>query len=41
MQKNIEVKFNSITGANHFYKSKEKELSSIIESYLKDKITVL
>ena len=28
MQKNIEVKFDPIPeGANHFYKSKEKELS--------------
>ena len=41
MQKNIEVKFDSIINANHFYKGKEKELSSIIERYLKDKITVI
>ena len=40
MQKNIEVKFNPIEKANHFYKGKEKELSEIIESYIKDKITV-
>ena len=40
MQKNIEVKFDSIINANHFYKSKVKELSSIVERYLKDKITV-
>ena len=40
MQKNIEVKFNTILNANHFYSNKEKELSSIIESYLKEKITV-
>ena len=33
IQKNIEVKFNPINGANHFYKSKEKELSSIVQSY--------
>ena len=26
MQKNIEVKFDSIINANHFYKGKEKEL---------------
>jgi len=41
MQKNIEVKFNSILNANHFYKGKEKELSTLIENYLSDKITVL
>ncbi len=39
-QKNIEVQFNSISDANHYYKNNEKELSSIIEHYLKDKITV-
>ena len=41
MQKNIEVKFNPIANANHFYKGKEKELISVIEHYLKDKITIL
>jgi len=41
MQKNIEVKFNPIINANHFYKGKEKELTSVIELYLKDKITIL
>jgi len=40
MQKNIELKFDSIINANHFYKGKVKELSSTIERYLKDKITV-
>jgi alpha/beta superfamily hydrolase len=40
MQKNIEVKFSSIDNANHFYKNKEKELASLIEQYLKGKITV-
>ena len=40
MQKNIEIKFDQIPNANHFYKGKEKELASIIERYLKDKITV-
>ena len=39
MQKNIEVKFDSIN-ANHFYKNKEKELSNSIDRYLKDKITI-
>ena len=40
MQKNIEVEFNSIINANHFYKDKIKELSSSIGRYLKSKITV-
>jgi len=40
MQKNIEVKFNAISNANHFYKSKEKELSDTIDSYIKEKISV-
>ena len=41
MQKNIEVKFDSIVNANHFFKGKEKELASSMERYLKDKVTVL
>ena len=41
MQKNIEVKFESINNANHFFKGKEKELSVTIERYIKDKITVI
>ena len=41
MQKKIEVKFDAITNANHFYKGKEKELSTIIEKYLKNKITIV
>ena len=40
-QKNINVKFAAIPNANHFYKSKEKELASLIELYIKDKITVI
>ena len=40
MQKNIDVKFDSIADANHFYKGKVKELSSIVRRYLKDKVTV-
>ena len=40
IQKNIEVKFDSIINANHFYKGKLKELSSTLERYLKDKVTV-
>ena len=41
VQKNIEVKFESIPNANHFYKNKEKELSIIIDRYIKDKVTIL
>ncbi len=40
MQKNIEVKFDLVSGANHFYKKKEKDLTSSINQYLKDKISV-
>ena len=40
-QKNIEVNFSPITNANHFYKGKEKELSNLIENYIKDKVTVV
>ena len=40
-QKNINIIFNTISNANHFYKSKEKELASLIELYIKDKITVI
>ena len=40
LQKNIEVKFETISGANHFYHGKGKELSLIIENYLQDKISV-
>ena len=41
IQKNIDVKFESINNANHFYKNKEKELSTIIDRYIKDKVTIL
>ena len=41
MQKNIEVKFEAITNANHFYKGKEKELTNTIDRYIKDKINIV
>ncbi len=41
MQKNIDVKFDPIPNANHFFKGKEKELSSSVDRYLKDKVTVI
>ena len=41
MQKNIDVKFDIINNANHFYKGKEKELTMSINKYLKDKMTII
>ena len=40
MQKNIDIEFNAINNANHFYKDKEKELSSIVKNYIKNKTSV-
>ena len=40
MQKNIDVKFEQILNANHFFKSKEKELSTAIDRYIKEKVTI-
>ncbi len=40
-QKNIDVKFESISNANHFYKNKEKELADTINQYIKDKVTIV
>jgi len=40
IQKNIDVKFESINNANHFFKGKEKELTNLLERYIKDKITI-
>jgi len=40
LQKNIDVKFELVDKANHFFKGKEKDLSTIIESYIKNKISV-
>ena len=41
MQKNINVKFEALPNANHFYKGKEKELGTLVEHYIKDKITII
>ena len=41
LQKNIEVKFDPILNANHFYKGKEKDLSTILDRYIKDKTTIV
>ena len=40
IQKNIDVKFEQIQNANHFFKNKEKELSAAIDRYIKDKVTI-
>jgi len=39
-QKNIEVNFEAINNANHFYKKKEKELSSTINGYIERNIPI-
>ena len=41
IQKNIDVKFDVIQNANHFFKGKEKELTALINRYIKSKMTVL
>jgi alpha/beta superfamily hydrolase len=41
LQKNIEIKFEQVQNANHFFKNKEKELSTSIDSYIKDKVTIV
>tara|TARA_B110001454_G_scaffold189400_1_gene187985 strand:- start:35 stop:691 length:657 start_codon:yes stop_codon:yes gene_type:complete len=40
-QKNIDVKFETIPDANHFFKSKEKNLGLIINRYIKEKVTII
>ena len=40
MQKNIDVKFDLIEGANHFYKNKEKDLVNSLQNYLKENTPV-
>ena len=40
IQKNIEITFNSILNANHFFNNKEKELADMVENYLRNKISV-
>ena len=41
MQKNIDVIFDEIPNANHFYKGKEKNMALSIERYIKDKVTII
>ena len=40
-QKNIDVKFESIANANHFYKNREKELSTSIDRYIQSKVNIV
>ena len=39
-QKNTNVEFVSINNANHFFKSKEKDMISVIDKYIKSKILI-
>ena len=40
-QKGVEVIFSKIKNSNHFFKNKEKELTSEIEKYLKEKTALI
>ena len=40
-QKGVEVNFSKIKNSNHFFKNKEKELTTEIEKYLKDKTALI
>ena len=40
-QKGVEVIFSKIKNSNHFFKNKEKDLSSEIQKYLKEEKTAL
>ena len=40
-QKGIEVKFNEIKNANHFFKSKEINLKKTINQYIKEKTEII
>jgi uncharacterized protein len=40
IQKNIDVQFSVINEANHFYKNKEKELSTLLNTYLKENLGI-
>ena len=36
----MKIKFDPILNANHFYKGKEKELSTVLDRYIKDKTKI-
>ena len=40
-QKGVEVVFSKIKNSNHFFKDKEKELTGIMEKYIKEKTTLI
>ena len=40
-QKGVEVIFSQIKNSNHFFKDREKELTSEIEKYLKEKTALI
>ena len=40
-QKGVEVIFSQIRNSNHFFKDREKELTSEIEKYLKEKTALI
>jgi len=40
-QKGIEIKFNEIKNANHFFKKKETDLRKIINQYIKEKPEIM
>ena len=40
-QKGVEVIFSKIKNSNHFFKNKEKELTTEIEKYLKEKTALI
>ena len=40
-QKNVEVNFSSIKGANHFFKEKEEDLKKVIDKYIKEKTELI
>ena len=40
-QKGVEVIFSKIKNSNHFFKSKEKDLTIEIEKYLKEKTALI
>ena len=40
-QKGVEVNFSKIKNSNHFFKNKEKELTSEIEKYIKEKTALI
>ena len=40
-QKGVEVIFSKIKNSNHFFKDKEKELTTEIDTYIKEKTALI